>query len=137
MSTAKTVNIPALVARILLGLIYFVFGLNFFLKFIPQGAPPTGVAGAFVGGLFQAGYFFPLLKVIEVLGGALLLLGRYIPLVLVVLMPISVNILLFHTILEPGGLPITISLLILISQLYLAWVYRASYKALFVAKPAF
>jgi hypothetical protein len=49
-------------------------------------------------------------------------------------MPISVNILLFHTILEPGGAPITISLLIIISQLYLAWAYREYYKQLFIPK---
>jgi putative oxidoreductase len=130
MSTKTTV----LIARILLGLIYFVFGLNFFLHFIPQGSSPTGNAGAFVGGLFQSGYLFPLIKVIEVVCGALLLFGRYIPLVLIVLMPISINIFLFHTILLPGAAPVTISFLIIISQLYLAWCYRSYYKQLFVAK---
>jgi putative oxidoreductase len=136
MSTSQSTNIPVLIARILLGLIFFVFGLNFFFHFIPQGPAPTGTAGAFLGGLFQSGYLFPLIKVIEVISGALLLFGRYIPLVLVVLMPISINILLFHTILEPGGMPITISLLIIICQLYLAWVYRNYYTQLFIAKAA-
>jgi len=137
MSTTKSTNSIALAARILLGLIFFIFGLNFFLHFIPQGPAPTGLAGAFLGGLFQSGYLFPLIKVIEVLGGAFLLIGRFIPLVLVILMPISLNIFLFHSILEPGGLPITISLLILISQFYLAWVYRAYYKQLFTARASF
>lgn len=130
MSTKTTV----LIARILLGLIFFVFGLNFFFQFIPQQAAPTGNAGIFMGGLFQSGYIFPVIKVIEVLCGILLLAGRFVPLVLIVLMPISINILLFHTVLMPGGAPITISLLIIVSQLYLAWCYRSYYQQLFVAK---
>ena len=134
MSTAQSTKIPVLIARIILGLIYFVFGLNFFFHFIPQGPVPTGTAGAFLGGLFQSGYLFPLIKAIEVVCGALLLLGIYIPLILIVLMPISVNILLFHAILEPGGAPISISLLVIISQLYLAWAYRGYYKQLFIHK---
>jgi putative oxidoreductase len=129
-------KITVLVARIVLGLIFFVFGLNFFLHFIPQGPAPTGNAGAFVGGLFLSGYIFPLIKVIEVVCGALLLSGRFIPLVLIVLMPISINVLLFHTFLLPGSAPTTISLLIIISQLYLAWAYRNYYKQLFTAKAA-
>ena len=130
MSTKTTV----LIARIILGLIFFVFGLNFFLNFIPAQPAPTGNAGAFMGGLFQSGYLFPFIKVTEVVCGALLLFGRYIPLILIVLMPISINIFLFHTILLPGAAPVTISLLIIISQLYLAWCYRNYYKQLFVAK---
>jgi hypothetical protein len=48
-------------ARLLLGAIFFVFGLNGFLHFIPQ-PPPTGLAAVFAGGLGASGYFFPLLK---------------------------------------------------------------------------
>lgn len=136
MDSSKSSNIPALVARIILGLIFFLFGLNFFLHFIPNNVQPEGKAAAFLGGLFQSGYIFPLIKVIETIGGALLLANRYVALVLVILMPISLNILLFHSVLEPGGMPITISLLIIISQLYLAWAYRDYYKQLFIAKPA-
>jgi uncharacterized membrane protein YphA (DoxX/SURF4 family) len=136
MSSTNTSKIPVLVSRILLGLIYFVFGLNFFFHFIPTGPAPEGKAGAFMGGLFQSGYLFPLIKVIEVVCGILLLAGRFIPLVLVVLMPISVNIFLFHTVLLPGGAPVAISVIIIVTQLYLAWAYREVYKPLFVAKPA-
>jgi putative oxidoreductase len=127
-------KIPVLVARIVLGLIFFVFGLNFFLHFIPSGPMPEGKAGAFAGGLFQSGYLFQILKVTETVSGALILLGRYIPLVLIVLAPISLNIVLYHFILAPAPATITICILIIISQLYLAWFYRDSYKPLFVAK---
>jgi putative oxidoreductase len=136
MDSSKSSNIPVLIARIILGLIFFVFGLNFFLHFIPNNTQPEGKAAAFLGGLFQSGYIFPLIKVIETICGVLLLANRYIALVLVILMPISINILLFHSVLQTGGMPITISLLIIISQLYLAWAYRDYYKQLFIAKPS-
>jgi hypothetical protein len=114
-----------------LGLIYFVFGLNYFLHFIPNSGQPEGKAAAFVGGLFQSGYFFPELKLIEVIAGGLLLLGFYTPLVLVILMPITLNILLFHSILEPGSFPIGLSVLMLLLQLFLAWNYRDHFRPLF------
>jgi uncharacterized membrane protein YphA (DoxX/SURF4 family) len=136
MSTSKSTNISVLIARIILVLIFFLFGLNFFLHFIPNNSQPEGKAAAFLGGLFQSGYIFPLIKIIETISGVLLLANRYVALILVILMPISINILLFHSVLEPGGTPITISLLIIATQLFLAWSYRNSYKQLFIAKPA-
>src|SRR5580704_7636518 len=136
MSTFKSMHMSMLIARIILGLIFFIFGLNFFFHFIPNNVQPEGRAAAFLGGLFQSGYIFPLIKVIETLAGILLLANRYVPLVLVILMPISINILLFHSVLEPGGTPIAISLLIIVTQLFLAWSYRNSYKQLFLARPA-
>ena len=119
-------------ARVVLGLIYFVFGLNFFLQFLPPQPQPEGVVAAFTGGLFQSGYFFPFLKGIEVIAGVLLLIGFFVPLTLVVLAPISVHILLFHAVLVPAGTPMGIVILAL--NLYLAWVYRDHFKPLFERK---
>jgi putative oxidoreductase len=136
MSSSTAPKISLIIARIVLGLIFFIFGLNFFLHFIPNNSLPEGKAAAFLGGLFQSGYIFPIIKVIETISGILLLANRYVALVLVVLMPISINILLFHSVLEPGSMPITISLLIIATQLFLAWNYRNSYKQLFIARPA-
>jgi uncharacterized membrane protein YphA (DoxX/SURF4 family) len=135
-SASPSTNIAATIARILLGLIFFIFGLNFFFHFIPAGPMPEGKAAAFVGGLFQSGYLFPFLKVVEVTSGILLLANRYVPLVLVVLMPISINIFLFHTQLFPTVPTVIISILIIVSQLYLAWVNRNSYRQLFISRPA-
>lgn len=127
MST-KAKTISTVIIRSLLGLIYFVFGLNFFLHFIPMPAPPAtpGPAEGFTGGLFQAGYFFPMLKGIEVLLGGFLLLNFFTPLSLVILAPISINILLFHAFLSPAGIPM--SILIVALHVYLFWAYRKSYK---------
>src|SRR5579862_8427739 len=123
MSTFKSTSISIFIARIILGFIFFVFGLNFFFHFIPNHAQPDAKASAFLGGLFQSGYIFPMIKVIEIISGALLMANRYVALLLVVLMPISINILLFHSVLEPGPTPIALSLLIIGTQLFLAWSY--------------
>lgn len=118
-------------ARVLLGLIFFVFGLNFFLNFI-QPPPPPAPAAAFAGALFATGYFFIVLKVIEITSGVLLLAGRFVPLVLAVLAPIVINILLFHAFLAPAGLPV--ALLVLALELFLAWSYRSAYRPMLAAR---
>lgn len=114
------------VARSLLGLIFFVFGLNGFLHFLPQPPlPPAG--GQFIGALIGTGYLFPLLKGIEVLSGALLLSGRFVPLALVLLAPIIVNIAAFHLLLVPGYGMVA---LLLSLELLLAWAYRESFRSI-------
>jgi len=121
MKTSKKV---AFGARMLLGLIFVVFGLNGFLSFIPM-PPPEGAAAAFMGGLAASGYFFPLLKGTEVIVGVLLLSGRFVPLALTVLAPITLNILAFHLLLAPSGLPL--ALLVMALHLSLAWIYRSAF----------
>ncbi len=117
--------------RILLGLIFFVFGLNGFLGFLPQPEVPEA-AGAFLGGLAAAGYMFPLIKGTEVVAGALLLGNRFVPLALVVLAPVVVNIVLFHAVLAPAGMVLPIVVLAL--ELYLAWSYRDAVRGVLSAK---
>jgi putative oxidoreductase len=98
-------KIAILIARILLGLIFFVFGLNGFFHFIPMKPSdmPTGEAGQFVSALIQSHYFLAVAAV-QVIGGALLLAGRYVPLGLVLLGPVIVNILLYHALLFSKGI---------------------------------
>lgn len=113
------------VARVLLGLLFFVFGLNGFLHFLPQPPEPPA-ALAFLGGLAGSGYFFPLLKATETLAGAALLTNRYVPLALTVLAPVIVNIVAFHAFLAPGGLPVALAAAAL--ELTLAWSYREAFR---------
>lgn len=89
-------------AQILLGLVFFVFGLNGFLNFIP--VPPNMPEGAlkFMGGLMSAPYFMPVLKGTEVIGGLLLLTNSWVAFAAIVLAPITVQIFLFHFFLTPG-----------------------------------
>jgi uncharacterized membrane protein YphA (DoxX/SURF4 family) len=111
-------------ARLFLGLVFTVFGLNFFLHFMPTPPEPPK-ALVFAGALFGSGYLFPLLKSIEVAAGLLLLSGLFVPLALALLAPVIVNIIGFHLFLAPGGLPIPLALLA--AEIYLAWTYRAAF----------
>jgi putative oxidoreductase len=131
--SVKIKSVAVIAARVVLGLIYFVFGLNFFLHFIPMNGPtPSPQAEAFTTGLFQSGYFFPFLKGLEVIFGALLLAGVFVPLSLVVLVPVSLNILLFHAYLAPEGTAMGVVILLL--NLFLAWAYRSAFKPLLATK---
>jgi uncharacterized membrane protein YphA (DoxX/SURF4 family) len=104
-------KIAALISRLLLGLIFLVFGLNWFLNFIPM-PPPTGVAGQFFGAIFASHYYVVIFG-IQVLGGLLLLINRFVPLALTLLAPVIVNIFFFHTLMAPAGLPLAIVVVIL------------------------
>lgn len=99
-------KIAALIARILLGLLFLVFGLNGFLHFIPM-PPPTGLAGQYMGALFLS-HYLTVVFLIQIIGGALLLANRFVPLALTLLGPVLVNILLFHSFLAPAGLPLAL-----------------------------
>lgn len=127
-SKSKAFTITAHVARVILGLIFLVFGLNKFLNFIPV-PPPTGTAGEFMFGLSKAPYFFPFLAFIEVLGGALLLSGTMVPLALLLLFPINLNIFLYHLFLAPEGLGMVV--LIMAAHILLALYYWSVYKPIF------
>src|SRR5256885_15172899 len=90
------------IARFLLGLIFFTFGLNGFLHFIPS-SPPSGTAGQFVGALFVSHYLVPIF-LLQIISAVLLLVYRFVPLALTLLAPIIVNILLIHLFILPSGL---------------------------------
>jgi putative oxidoreductase len=107
----NSMKVAILIARILLGLLFFVFGLNGFLHFIPM-SPPTGLAGQYMGALFVS-HYLAVVFLLEVVGGALLLANRFVPLALTLLGPVLVNILLFHSLLEPQGLPLALISLML------------------------
>jgi uncharacterized membrane protein YphA (DoxX/SURF4 family) len=123
-------KIAVTVVRYLLGLMLFVFGLNGFLNFIPQPPPPS-YGGEFLGALV-AGNVLPVVKVFEVLIGALLLAGRFIPLALVMLVPIAVGIVLYHLTFDiPGGAG---SYVVAAMLSFLLWAYRGALMPLLVPK---
>ena len=98
-------KIVSVIARILLGLVYLVFGLNGFLNFIPTGPMPAGLAGQFTAALMES-HFMTVVFATELAGGVLLLLNHYVPLALTLLAPVIVNIVLFHIFMAPSGLPL-------------------------------
>jgi uncharacterized membrane protein YphA (DoxX/SURF4 family) len=115
------------IARILVGLILFVFGLNGFCHFIPF-PPMSGPPADFAAAMTAAGYFFPFVHGTEVAAGALLLSGRFVPLALTVIAPVVLNILMFHAFLAPSGLgpPVAITAL----GALIAWGYRSTFRVL-------
>jgi putative oxidoreductase len=123
-------KIIATIARILLGLVFVVFGLNIFLQFLHQ-PPPSGLAGDFAKALFVSHYIY-VVGALQVIGGALLLAGRFVPLGLTLLGPLIVNILLFHILLSPTGLPVAIVVSIL--ALIVLWQHRAAFAGILKSK---
>src|SRR5438132_6533366 len=95
-----------IIARILLGLVFTVFGSNAFLHFIPM-PPMSGPSGEFIGAMASTGYIY-VVGACQVLGGLILLIGRYIPLGLTLLGPVIVNILSYHIFMDPKCLPIAL-----------------------------
>ncbi len=126
-------KIATIISRILLGFIYLVFGLDYFLHFIPYQPNHTGRVAAFKEGLLGIGYFYPMLKSIQIMGGISLLLNRYAPFFAVVLFPISLNVFLYHTILVPSGW--LMGVLLIVPNLFLGYAYRKYYSPMFVKKP--
>ena len=122
-----------LISRLLLGFIYLVFGLDYFLHFIPYQPNHTGRVAAFKAGLLGVGYFYPMIKSIQIAGGISLLTNLYAPFFAVVLFPISVNVLLYHTILVPSGW--LMGVLLIVPNLFLGYAYRKYYNGMFVKKP--
>lgn len=115
--------------RIILGLVFFVFGLNGFLQFLPMPPPPERAAG-FIGALAATGYMFPVIKGVEVIAGLMLLSNRFVPLALTLLAPIVVNIVLFHTVLTPVS---PLAIVILALEIGLAWAYRDAFRGVLQA----
>lgn len=96
-------KIVALIARILMGLAFVIFGLNGFLHFMPAPPMPDNDAGRFSGALIHSHYVL-VVSGLQVIGGAIMLIGRYIPFGLILLGPVIVNILLFHIFMDPKNI---------------------------------
>jgi uncharacterized membrane protein YphA (DoxX/SURF4 family) len=126
-------KIATIIVRSLLGLMFIVFGLNIFFNFMPMPPPPEGPARNFITALAVSHYFY-VVGALEVVGGALLLAGRFVPLGLTLLGPVIVNILCFHVFLEHSGLPMAI--LVSALALFLLWGYREHFAGLVKSVPA-
>jgi len=100
-----------LISRIFMGLVFVVFGFNGFFNFIAMPPLPEA-AGSFMGALAATGYFFPVLKITEIVTGAMILFKFQQPLALIIISPVIVQIVLFHGFLAPAGLLIPIPLLL-------------------------
>src|SRR6516164_8579779 len=119
-----------IIARLLLGFIFLVFGLNGFMHFIPMSLP-EGVAGQFFGALF-ASHYLVIVFLLQLISGILLLVDRYVPLALTLLGPVIVNILLFHLLLSHAGAGLAVLSTILWGFLFFR--HRQYFSSLFVQR---
>jgi putative oxidoreductase len=119
-------KIVVAIARILLGLVFFIFGLNGFLQFIPMKSLPPGMAGEFVTVLMWV------VSAFQLAGGILLLVNRYVPLALAVLAPVIVNILTYHALLQHSGAQPAV--LVTICWAILFYRYHANFSGLFLQR---
>jgi putative oxidoreductase len=124
-------KIVTLIARLLLGLIFVVFGLNGFLNFINMGPMPSGLAGQFIGALALSHYFW-VVAALQVAGGVLLLVNRFVPLALVLLGPVIVNIISYHVFLNPSGAELAIVVVVLWGIVF--YSHRQYFSGIFVQR---
>ena len=124
-------KILTLIARLLLGLISVVFGLNGFLNFLNMGPLPSGFAGQFIIALAASHYFW-VIAGLQVVGGVLLLVNRFVPLALVLLGPVIVNILLYHIFLNRSGAQLAI--LVTILWFIVFYGHRQYFSGIFVQR---
>src|SRR5579862_5702000 len=124
MKTASTI------ARYLAGLIFLVFGLNGFLNFIPL-PPPTGTAGQFMEALVASHYLWVIFA-FQLVAGVLLLINRFVPFAVAILAPVIVNILSFHVLMAPSGLPLALFAAVLWAVIFVD--VRPAFAALFQAR---
>jgi uncharacterized membrane protein YphA (DoxX/SURF4 family) len=120
-------KVATIIARVLLGLMFVVFGSNAFLHFIPIPPLPPTPAGNFLSALFVSHYIYAI-ALFQVIGGLLLLIGRFVPLGLVFLFPVIVNIDLFHIFMDHSGLPM--AALVSLLALFLLWRYREAFAGI-------
>jgi putative oxidoreductase len=117
--------------RILLGLIFFIFGLNNILHFIPMPLP-SGDALTWFG--IMAGHgWMTFVGVLMTIAGLLLLVGRFVPLALTLIAPIVVNIVLYHLLLWPHGVAPAVIATVL--EVVLLIAYYRSFLPLLAADP--
>ena len=123
-------RIASVIARYLAGVIFLIFGLNGFLNFIPL-PPPGGIAGQFMGALYLSHYLWVIFA-FQVIAGVLLLVNRYVPLAVAILAPVLVNILTFHALMAPSGLPLALFVAILWVAIFIE--VRPAFSGLFQSR---
>jgi putative oxidoreductase len=120
-------KILTIIARVLLGLIFAVFGSNAFFHFMPMPPPPPGLVGEFLHVFFASGWLY-VIGGLQTICGLLLLSGFFVPLALTVLAGVIFNILVFHALLAPTGFGPGIVTAIL--EIFLLWAYRSAFAGI-------
>ena len=130
--TKPAVHLAGTSVRFIFAAIFLVVDLNYFFSFMAM--PEMSASGAaFIGSLMDTGYMLPLIKITEIVAALLLLFNFFTPLALVILAPVTVNIFLFHAVLDPGGIALAVALALMHGFLF--YCYRAHFRTLLIPKP--
>jgi putative oxidoreductase len=124
-------KIAMIIVRTLMGLLFLFASITVLLGLMTP-PPMTGIPKTFNEGLASVGYFFPVLKVTELLCGLAFVSGYFVPLATVVIAPIIINIFLYHALIDNSGLPVAIFLVL--ANAFVAYYYRDAYAGLLKAK---
>jgi putative oxidoreductase len=127
-------KIATIFVRVLLGLVFLAASIVVLFHLMKHPPELTGNAKLFMDGLNATGYFITFLKVTELVCGLAFVTGLFVPLATVVIFPITLNILFYHTYVDPSGLPVAIALMA--ANLFLAFACRKHYRALLAVKIA-
>jgi putative oxidoreductase len=120
-------KVATITARVLLGLIFVLFGSNAFLHFLPMPPIPEGLVGLYLRAFLESGYVY-VIGALQLLCGLLLLIGRFVPLALTILGAIIFNILVFHALMAHEGF--SPALVVTALELFLFWQYRSAFALL-------
>jgi hypothetical protein len=121
-------KIASIIARYLIALVFIVFGLNGFLHFLPQKPPESEMAKQYVT-VMLASHYLMFVFALQLIAGVLFLFRRAVPLALIVAGPLIVNILLFHVLMDPGG--IVPGLVVTALWFVIYWQFRAAFYGIF------
>lgn len=124
-------KIAIIIIRTLIGLLFLFTSIGFFLKLFPE-PEITGNFKAFQVGLVASTYLIPLAKSIELLCGLSFVIGRYVTLTNLLILPVTVNILFINFFLSPEGIPV--ALFVFFGNIFLIYSHWENYKGLFIAK---
>lgn len=117
-------KIAVIIVRVLLGLLFAFSAVAYFFQLVPQ-PELTGPLNTFNEGMEASGYLMPVVKTIELVCGLALIVGRFVPLSLVLLAPIVVNIVGVHLYLAPEGLPVAV--FVLVATIFLAVAHKSHF----------
>jgi putative oxidoreductase len=122
-------KVLTIIARVLLGLIFVFFGSNGLLHFLPMPPLPQGVAGEYLHSFFASGYVY-VISGFQVIGGLLLLIGRFVPFGLTILAAVIVNIWTFHLLMAPELAGLVPAFVVSVLELFLLWRYRDAFAGI-------
>lgn len=125
-------KIAMIIVRTLMGLLFLFASITYLFNLIPT-PPMTGTVKTFTEGLASVGYFFPVLKITELLCGLAFVTGYFVPRATVVIAPIILNIFFFHAFIDRSGL--LVGIFLVLANIFVASYYRDAYASLLRARP--